>query len=88
VRVRLSGLAISTWATLAAEVERQTGQGIVPRQLFLSRADYETLRAAETARDAEAARAFFRPRIGPSVAPLLQAGTALYETYYQTKGNE
>ena len=83
-RLLVPSLALRSWPKLAASVERQIGEPLVPRRLFLSRADYEALRAACFASDADWARDFFALRKGrfrraPYVAPLLPRGTAVYE---------
>jgi hypothetical protein len=78
VHLRLPALAISSWGQLASHVERRCGE-CVARRLFLSRRDYEALRANETERDPDAAGLFFRQGTGPYVAPLLGRGVAIYE---------
>lgn len=80
IRLRLPRLARSSWAQLSAFVEKRLAERVIPHRLFLARADWEALRASEAARDAEAARHFFRAKVGPYVAPLLPRGAALYES--------
>jgi hypothetical protein len=84
IRLRMPRLALRSWVQLAASVEQQIGERIVPRCLFLARADYEALRGACFATEPEWAREFFASRMGrfrraPYVAPILPRGTALYE---------
>jgi hypothetical protein len=80
VRLRVPRLAFSSWASLASYVEERLGECRAPR-LFLSREDFEVVKSAECERDANAARAFFRARVGPYCGPLIPRGIVIYERH-------
>jgi hypothetical protein len=71
--------AFASWEQLSAYVERRLGEPVAPRRILLARKDYEELRDAEVARDPEFAKAFFRNRVGPYVAPLLRRRMVIIE---------